>query len=178
MRIGAIGILLYYIFFDACECLTTTPVPPKCAVTKHLIFLSTGLHVTNRRLIKEQTNIFPKFNQARRNKFSVGTASLISMKAERAGRLTAWGPEAHLRAPGGVQGHSPDEGPGGSAPEAFGFGHLQKVQKGSPGNFFFALNQPTSGTEMFQSNDTAHCSYSGNCTQPKIEHVFSTFPKL
>ena len=39
--------------------------------------------------------------------------NLVSMKAE---RLTAWGPGARPRAPGGVQGQSPGGGPGGSAP--------------------------------------------------------------
>ena len=60
--------------------------------------------------------------QARRNEFKIGAAIqskyLLSMKVE---RLTAWGPGARLRAPGGVQGQSPGGGPGGRAPEAFGF---------------------------------------------------------
>ena len=38
------------------------------------------------------------------------------MKAE---RLTAWGPGARSRAPGGVQGQSPSGGPGGSASGSF-----------------------------------------------------------
>ena len=49
----------------------------------------------------------------------VRAKNLLSMKAEwakRAERLTAWGPGARLRAPGGVQGQSPGGGPGGSAP--------------------------------------------------------------
>ena len=45
--------------------------------------------------------------------------NLLSMKTERAKRaerLTAWGPGARSRAPGGVQGQSPGGGPGGRAP--------------------------------------------------------------
>ena len=42
--------------------------------------------------------------------------NLLSMKAERAERLTAWGTGARSRAPGGVQGQSPGGGQGGSAP--------------------------------------------------------------
>ena len=38
--------------------------------------------------------------------------NLLSMKAKRAERLTAWGPGARSRAPGGVQGQSPGGGPG------------------------------------------------------------------
>ena len=45
----------------------------------------------------------------------------LSMKAERAERLTAWGPGARSRAPGGVQGQSPGGGPGAAPPEAPGF---------------------------------------------------------
>ena len=45
--------------------------------------------------------------------------NLLFTKAERAKpaeRLTAWGPGARSRAPGGVQGQSPGGGPVGSAP--------------------------------------------------------------
>ena len=42
-------------------------------------------------------------------------AAWAAMRA-RSARLTAWGPGARLRAPGGVQGQSPGGGPGGEAP--------------------------------------------------------------
>ena len=63
--------------------------------------------------------------QARWNKFSIGMASqgkcLLSMKAE---RLTVWGPGAHSRAPGRVQGQSPGGTQGAAPPVALRFSHL------------------------------------------------------
>ena len=58
-------------------------------------------------------------------------------RAKRAERLTAWGPGARLRAPGGVQGQSHGGVQGAAPPEALGFWHLQKAQKGSRGNILF-----------------------------------------
>ena len=81
--------------------------------------------------------------------------NLLSMKAERAERLTAWGPRAHLRAPGGVQG--PAQGPlvgsrgrapagvqGAAPPEAPGFLSFVKGPERLSWKYFFSLNQPTS----------------------------------
>ena len=79
------------------------------------------IKVTRTVLLWQQTlpwrpiTIAINLTQARRNEFSIG-AAVLSMKAKRAERLTAWGPGARSRAPGGVQGQSPGGGPGGSAP--------------------------------------------------------------
>ena len=63
------------------------------------------------------------------------------MKAE---RLTAWGPGARSRAPGGVQGQSPGGGPVGSAPGSF---WVLAFVKGTD-RLSFIVNQPKSGTEI------------------------------
>ena len=87
-------------------------------------------------------------------------ANLVSMKAEQAERLTAWGPGAPSRAPGGVQGQSPGGGPGGSAP---GSSWVLAFVKGPERLYWkhFSSNQPKiihlHGTEIFILNDTAHC---------------------
>ena len=69
--------------------------------------------------------------------------NLLSMKAERAERLTAWGPGARSRAPGGVQGQSPG-GPGGSAPGSSWVLAFVKGPERLSWKYFFSLNQPTS----------------------------------
>ena len=69
--------------------------------------------------------------------------NLLSMKAERAERVTAWGPGARSRAPGGVQGQSPGGGPGGSAPGSSWVLASVKCPERLSWKYFF-FNQPTS----------------------------------
>ena len=80
--------------------------------------------------------------QARRNEFKIGAAIqsryLLSMKVERAERLTAWGPGARSRASGGVQGQSPRK--------LLGFSICKRPGK-TLLEIFFSLNQPRSGIE-------------------------------
>ena len=95
--------------------------------------------------------------QAHRNEFKIGAAIqskyLLSMKAERVERLTAWGPGAHLRAPGGVQGQSPGGGLGSFWVLAF----VKDLERLS-WKYFFFFKQPRSGTENVpQLNETTHC---------------------
>ena len=74
--------------------------------------------------------------QSRRNEFKIGAAIqskyLLSMKAERAQRaerLTAWGPGARLRAPGGVQGQSPGGVQGAAPRKLLGFSICKKPRR-------------------------------------------------
>ena len=67
------------------------------------------------------------------------------MRSERSERsvLTARGPGARSRAPGGVQGQRPGGGPGGRAPEAPGFSGFFRPQNASP-QHSFSFNLKTS----------------------------------
>ena len=68
-------------------------------------------------------------------------------RSERSERsvITAWGPGARLRAPGGVEGQSPGGSPEGRAPGSFRvFLHFNILKRAYFGNFFITLSCPFS----------------------------------
>ena len=55
----------------------------------------------------------------------------------------AWGPGARLRAPGGVQGQSPGEGPGGKAPGSSAILAIWKAFEGLSFHSFYNVFSST-----------------------------------